>query len=149
MVGEAPLRTDTPDGLLGYVDLLRQANCLLVVAHGGQTDPPAWAELLGQWEWLSSHVDGPKLFAGCSWQSYDLRLSMAVLDKTGSFAPLALAPQAPVEPRAAGLYLLKFFTELALHSEEQVTGKMVWFSASKARELLRRRSLTGAFGVRC
>ena len=149
VAGEGPLRAAAPDALLRYVELLRQANCLLVVGHGGQTDPPAWAELLGYWEWLRSHVDGPKLFAGCSWQSYDPRLSQAVLDKTGAFAPLALVPQAPVEPRTAGLYLLKFFTELALHSEERVTGKMVWFSASKARELLKRRGLTGAFSVRC
>jgi hypothetical protein len=148
LVGDGPLRAGAPDTLLRHVALLNQANCLLVLAHGGQTDPPAWAELLVFLEWLSSHLSGPKLFAGCSWQSYNPRLSQAVLGKTQTFAPLALVPQTPVEPRVAGLFLLKFFTELALHSEDQVTGKMVWFSASKARELVRRRSLTGAFGVR-
>ena len=45
--------------------------------------------------------------------------------------------------------MLKFFTEMGLHSSDDITGKMVWFSCSKARELLRRRRLVGKVGVRC
>ena len=149
VAGGGPVRTNTPEGLRDYEELLSQANCLVVLAHGGATGPPAWAELLGYWTWLNTHVNGPKLFAGCSWQSYDPQLSQAILSTPQAFAPLALVPQAPVTSREAGLYLLKFFTELALHSEAQVTGKMAWFSAAKARELMQRRGLPGAFSARC
>ena len=44
---------------------------------------------------------------------------------------------------------MEFFTELELHFEDSITGKMVWFSGSKARELLRRGRLLGKSGVRC
>ena len=50
--------------------------------------------------------------------------------------------------REGGLFLLKFFTELDLHSEVNMTGRMAWFSWSKASELLKRRQLTGRFGLR-
>ena len=149
MVGEGPVRTGGPEGLLEYEGALGQANCFVVVAHGSETSPPAWARLLGYWAWLDANVRGPRLFAGISWQSYSAQLRETVLSAGQTFAPLALVPQRPVSFREAGLYLLKFFTELALHSGEQITGKMVWFSASKAQELMRRRGFGSAFGVRC
>ena len=149
MVGDRPVRVGSPEELLEYEESLGQANCLLVVAHGGDTDPPAWVRLLDYWAWLGAHVHGPKLFAGVSWQSYDARLGQAILSQPQAFAPLALVPQRPVDAREAGLYLLKFFVELELHSGEQITGKMVWFSNSKARELMKRRGFDPVFGVRC
>ena len=64
-------------------------------------------------------------------------------------APFALAPTSPLTPREAGLYFLKFFIELHLHAPSEISGRMVWFSASKAAALLRRRGLAGTVGVRC
>ena len=52
-------------------------------------------------------------------------------------------------PREAGLYFLKFFIELHLHAPSEISGRMVWFSASKAAALLRRRGLPGTVGLRC
>ena len=42
-------------------------------------------------------------------------------------------------------YILKFFSELALHSTENLSGKMVWFSAAKAAALLKTRGLASPF----
>ena len=50
--------------------------------------------------------------------------------------------------REGGLFFLKFFTELHLHSEVDMTGRMAWFSWSKATALLKRRRLKGSFGLR-
>ena len=149
LAGEAPLRVDHPDELGPHLSELEAANCVLLLTHGGETEPPSSAELHTYWGWLNAHVAGPKLFAACSWGSYDPLLSQTILTAPESFAPLAAAAQSPVTQREGGLYFLKFFTELDLHSEDRITGKMVWFSASKAKELLRRRRLQAEFGVRC
>ena len=102
------------------------------------------------WAWLNSQVELPPLvFAACTWESYDPSVSREILESPDTFAPLALAPQSPLTPREASLFLLKFFTELDLHSTDSITGRMVWFSHSKARELLRRRRLAGKVGLRC
>ena len=46
---------------------------------------------------------------------------------------------------------MKFFAEVDMHSEstESMTGKMIWFGHSKAREILRRRKYDGRVGLRC
>ena len=149
LVGGGPLRTAHPEELLPHLDAVDEANCVLVVTHDSETNPPSSAELRRYWEWMDAHVRGPKLFAGCSWHSYDPEVPQASLSNAGRFAPLAVAPQSPVTPREGGLYFMKFFTELDLHAEKEISGRMAWFSSSKARELLRRRRLDGTFGVLC
>jgi len=125
-------------------------NCILFFSHGEGERVPPTAKMQTHWDWLNIHAQlPPTLFAGFMCRSYDPAASKQILQSSQTFAPLALAPQSSLTPREAGLFLLKFFTELHLHSAETVSGKMVWFSYSKARELLRRRRYTGKFGVRC
>ena len=45
-------------------------------------------------------------------------------------------------------YILKFFSELALHSPDNISGRMVWFSAAKAAALLKTRGVTSPFTLR-
>ena len=123
-------------------------NCLLLAGHAGPSAPES--ELRECWEWLQAQ-DGlpPMLVALCSWNDHDPVLSQDVLHASTGMAPFALAPTSPLTPREAGLYFLKFFIELHLHAPEEISGRMVWFSASKAAALLRRRGLIGTVGLRC
>ena len=127
---------------------MEAANCLLLIGHGGETAPPASAELREHWAWLRANAAGPKLLAVCSWGDHDPAFSEEVLRASDDFAPLALVQESPVSGREGGLFLLKFFTELDLHSEVNMTGRMAWFSWSKASELLKRRQPRGRFGLR-
>jgi hypothetical protein len=137
-----PLLTQTPLRIAETRELkphLSSAfNCMLFFSHGqGQKVSPS-AMMKTHWDWLNT--DGrlpPVLFAALMCESYDPEASRQILEST------------PVLPREAGLFLLKFFTELNLHSTDSLSGKMVWFSFSKARELLRKRRYTGKFGIRC
>ena len=72
-----------------------------------------------------------------------------MLDSKINFAPIAVVPKMGVTPREMGLFCLKFFAELSLHSGNQITGKMAWFSVAKAREMMRRRGFATSFGLRC
>ena len=89
------------------------------------------------------------LVALCTWGDQDPDLSRELLHGSSDLAPFALAPTSPLTPREAGLYFLKFFIELHLHAPDEISGRMVWFSASKAAALLRRRGLVGTVGLRC
>ena len=91
----------------------------------------------------------PFLLAILSSPIFDPRVSEEVLKLVSAVAPIAIAPLSAMTPREAGLFYLKFFTELKLHSAQNISGKMVWFSFSKARELLRRRRYSAKFGIRC
>jgi hypothetical protein len=91
----------------------------------------------------------PFLLAICSTQHLDSRVSEEVLKSTPAVAPIAIVPLSSMTPREAGLFYLKFFTELKLHSTDHISGKMAWFSFSKARELIRRRRYAAKFGIRC
>lgn len=139
-----------PDDLAPYAERHASFNTLLLCCHGGGAGVPPEAGLAGYWTWLDAHLPRmSKLFVACTWDPYDAEASKAVLGGRVSFAAIALAPHSPMAPREASLFFLKFLTELDLHSERDVTGRMVWFAASKARELLRRRNLPGKVGVRC
>ncbi len=145
----APVRVVRPEELESYLQPEEAFNCLLLFCHTGE-QPGVLPSLMAYWTWLSARPWAtPKLFAACTWEDYDPPTTNAILKASPGFAPLALAPLSPLTPREAGLYFLKFFSELDIHTSEVVTGKMVWFSASKAREILRRRKLTGSVGVRC
>ena len=148
LVGGRSLRVSGPEELGRHLPLLEAANCLLLIGHGGETSPSASAELREYWAWLRANAVGPKLLAVCSWADHDPAFSEEVLRASGDFAPLALVQESPVSGREGGLFFLKFFTELHLHSEVDMTGRMAWFSWSKATALLKRRRLTGSFGLR-
>ena len=148
LVGSGSLRVGGPQQLEPHLRALESGTCLLLVGHGEETAPSAAVEMQSYVAWLKANVPGPKLLAVCSWQHYDPALSAELLKAPSDFAPLALAQQSPVTAREAGLFFLKFFSELYLHSEDQISGRMAWFSWSKAKELLNRRRLEGSFGVR-
>ncbi|MBM3925003.1 MAG: hypothetical protein FJ320_03305 [SAR202 cluster bacterium] len=145
VMGGVPLRVASPEELEGYGRQFAEANCLVLLTQG---QAGGAADLKAYWEWLAGHVSGPKLVTACSWGDYDASVNGLILGKQQTFAPLSVAPRAPVSQREGSLFLLKFFIELALHTEGQMTGKMVWFSWSKARALLKRRRLNDNFGVR-
>jgi hypothetical protein len=91
--------------------------------------------------WLSQ-----KLFSFCCWESYDPEISGAMMQ---SNAGSVIVPESSMTPREAGLFYLKLFTELDLHSKDQISGKMIWFSFAKAKELLKKRRYNAKFQVRC
>ena len=96
---------------------------------------------------LRQRVQKPLFLSVCSLGGADPQMAEDVL--AGDGAPLAVVQEGPMTARAAGLYFLKLYTELSIHSEDSITGKMLWFSAAKAKELLKRRRLDGKVGVRC
>ena len=148
LVGSSSLRVSGPQELEPHLRSLESASCVLLVGHGEQTAPSSAAEMRSYVAWLKANVDGPKFLAVCSWHDHDSALTEELLKAPSDFAPLALAQQSPVTAREAGLFFLKFFSELYLHSENQMSGRMAWFSWSKAKELLSRRRLEGHFGLR-
>ena len=150
LTGDRPLRADYPEDLSEVFRDQNAYNCILLVGHSGGPDAPERSQVSDFWGWLSAYEGlTPKLLAICTCEDYDLDTSDSILTAEDSFAQFALAPQSPLSPRAAGLFFIKFFNELDLHAEDEITGKMVWFSRSKARELLRKRHLPGEIGMRC
>ncbi len=145
---DGPVRVREPGELAPHLKAGAGLNSVLLLGHGAGG---ASAEGVGAyWSWLAGQEGlPPLLLAVCTWESHDPALTDRVLGGSDGFAPLAVAQKSPLGPREAGLYFLKFFTELDLHSEDAITGRMVWFSDSKARELLKRRRLPGLVGVRC
>lgn len=148
--GAAPLRANRPDDLVESLRNQEAFNCILLFCHGYGVQVPQESKLSSFWAWLSrSEGLTPKMLAVCTWETHDSKTSQSILQAKNSFAQLAITPQSPLTPRAAGLFYMKFFTELDLHSHDSITGKMVWFSHAKARELLKRRQLHGEIGMRC
>lgn len=150
LVGNAPLRPSQPKDLVAVLDGQDYFNCLFLLCHGEAADVPEDTNLAAYWPSLSNYGSlTPKLLAICSWETPDLETGESILDARDSFAQIALVPGSALSQRAAGLFYLKFFTELDLHADDSIMGKMVWFSHAKAKEILRRRSLTGEIKVRC
>ena len=148
LVGESPIKVDRPQGLSETLQDQSAFNCVFLVGHAAQIAEES--KLSSYWDWLASRdVLTPKLLAVCTFEDHDPDISQAVLSAADSFAQLALVPQSPLSPRAAGLFFMKFFTELDLHAADAITGRMVWFSHAKARELLKKRRLPGEIGMRC
>ena len=146
----SPVRVEHPEYLMRYLEAQEPVNCVLLFCHLEGDRVASGTGLRSYWDWFNSSVTpSPMLFAACAWEEHDPALSQEILESPNSFAPLAIAQQSAIVPRGAGLFFLKFFTELDLHSDESITGRMAWFSCSKARELLKRRRLTDKFGLRC
>ena len=144
IAGRRLLRVQSPQDLGEALQDEQAFNCILLFCHGQESGLSAY------WDWLSKHEAlSPKLLAVCTWEMDDPEAAEAILSAGDTFAQLAVVPQSPLSPRAAGLFFMKFFTELDLHAHDSMTGKMVWFSHSKAREILKRRHLPGAVGMRC
>ena len=150
LVSETPLRVDHFKDLESVLQDQETFNCLFLLCHGDGTQVPEESKLSSFWAGLSSYRGlPPTLLAVCTWESHDPVTSQSILAARDSFAQLAIVPQSALSPRAAGLFFMKFFTELNLHAHDSITGKMVWFSHSKAREILKRRNLPGQVGMRC
>ena len=148
LVTGGAVRPNAPEEL---APLLRdqQANCIFLLCHAhGQDDGTAALE--DYWRWLAGQEGlAEMLLAVCTYEEHDAETAQAIMDAGDSFAKLAVAQQSDMSLRAAGLFYMKFFTELDLHAYDSITGKMVWFSHSKAREILKRRNLPGRMGLRC
>ena len=150
LASEAPLRPSRPQELDEALRHQEAFNCIFLFCHGEGVQAPEERKLSSFWGWLSTYEGlTPKLLAVCTCESYDSETSQLILDAGDSFAKLAIVPQSPMSPRAAGLFYIKFFSELDLHADESIMGKMVWFSHAKAKELLKRRRLSGQLGLRC
>ena len=137
-MGQGPLDVTDAGAVLASAD---RPNCLFLLAEDGRAAEESWA-------YLGQRVQKPLFLSVCSLGGADPQVAEDVLAGGGD-APLAVVQEGPMTARAAGLYFLKLYTELCLHSEDSITGKMLWFSAAKARELLKRRRLEGKVGVRC
>ncbi len=146
VVGEGPALVNSHSELESAILSDDRYNCVLLCAH-------ADGELaVGDcWQAMRRWLDGTrKLLAVCTWEGYDAATTEEVLTADDTFAVLGVSQQSPLSVRAAGLFFMKFFAELDLHSHasESMTGKMVWFGHSKAREILRRRHYEGRVGLR-
>ena len=150
LAGEGPLLVDRPQDVSQALLDQETINCIFLFSYGDGPHATRESNLSSFWNWLSN-CEGlsPKLLAVCTCEDYDPDTSESILKAEDSFAPFAVVPQSPLSPRAAGLFFLKFFTELDMHAPDEITGKMVWFSRTKARELLRKRHLPGEIGMRC
>jgi hypothetical protein len=134
MEADAPLHS-IPAQFADY-----QFNCVLIFAHS----PKDVLETISSHHHLSS-----SLLAIFSTDGFDAQSGESIVKLTPPVAPIVITPLSTMSLREAGLFYLKFFTELKLHSTDSISGKMVWFSFSKAKELLKRRRYSAKFGVRC
>lgn len=150
LLGETPIQSSHPQDLGEILKDQDAFNCLFLICHGEGSDVPEESKLAAYWDWLShSNLTTPKLFAVCTFETPDPETSRLILSAQESFAKIAIVPGSSLSQRAAGLFYLKFFTELDLHADNSIMGKMVWFSQAKAKELLKKRNLPGQFEVRC
>ena len=146
VVGGSPLPVAGADDIRSAIEISSNFNCVFVCARADAS--PSAADC---WGVLRTCLAGEsKLFAMCTWDSADPGLSADVLRAEETFAPIAVAQQEPMTGRGASLFFMKFFVELDMHSEStsSMTGKMVWFGHSKAREIMRRRHYEGRVGLR-
>jgi len=121
-----------------------QFNAILLLCRPENSDAAAQI-----WNQLQT-AESDALLAVCTWDTAEPMLASAVKGSTGQFARLAVVQESPMTVRGAGLFFMKFFAELDMHSEStgSMTGKMVWFGHSKAREILRRRNLDGRVSLK-
>jgi hypothetical protein len=127
-----------------HASALDAASCIVLVGDSART-----GVALEAWRWLDAHVTGPALVVAAQLGDPDPALTDALLQAPPHLAPIALAQQTPATPRATALFLMKLLAELHLHTDDhRITGRMAWFAHRKAAELLKRRRLDGAWGLR-
>jgi hypothetical protein len=146
VVGGTPVVVAGADDISTAIKSADDFNCIFLTARAEGS--PSAAEC---WGALQASLAGEiKLFAMCTWDSADPDVSAEVLGGKETFAPVAVAQQEPMTGRGASLFFMKFFAELDMHSEStnSMSGKMVWFGHSKAREIMRRRHYDGRVGLR-
>jgi hypothetical protein len=144
--GDSPVRIHTIEEPLNPY-LSAEFNCILLLVNGeSNVTNLSFKDI---WEYLKKNLNSDKLLAICSWQFSNPEINQQILKASDSSSRIAIVPQSEMSMRAAGLFYLKFFTELNLHSDSEISGKMAWFSFTKARELLRKRRYSGKFGARC
>jgi hypothetical protein len=138
LTADEPLMGDASD-LAEMINGAGDFNAMLLLCRPEDNDAAMqiWSQLQG----ISDHA----LLAICTWDTAEPVLAGAISESTELFGQLAVVQESPMTVRGAGLFFMKFFAELDLHSEstESMTGKMVWFGHSKAREILKRRNLEG------
>jgi len=146
VVGGTPVVVAGADDIATAIKSAADFNCIFLTVRADGS--PSAAEC---WRALQDSLAGEiKLFAMCTWDSADPDVSAEVLGAEETFAPIAVAQQEPMTGRGASLFFMKFFAELDMHSEStnSMSGKMVWFGHSKAREIMRRRHYDGRVGLR-
>ena len=146
VVGGSPIPVAGADDLRSAIESASDYNCVFLSARADAS--PSAAEC---WAALKEALAGEtKLFAMCTWDSADPDVSADVLAAEDTFAPLAVVQQEEMTGRGASLFFMKFFAELDMHSEStsSLSGKMVWFGHSKAREIMRRRHYDGRVVLR-
>jgi hypothetical protein len=146
VVGGTPVVVAGAGDIAAAIEPTGDFNCIFLTARaeGSPTAAECWRALQ---DGLAGEI---KLFAMCTWDSADPVVSAEVLGGEETFAPVAVAQQEPMSGRGASLFFMKFFAELDMHSEStnSMSGKMVWFGHSKAREIMRRRHYDGRVGLR-
>jgi hypothetical protein len=120
-------------------ELKPEGNCLVLIGSS--------SGICGEWNRLAQG-EKPRLIIVYA-APHIPELEEQVLQSSAEAFPFRITNASDVAPRAAHLYILKFFVELYLHSAGSISGKMVWFAAAKARELLRKRRYQGTFSTRC
>ncbi len=146
VIGGSPVAVSGPDDITSAIESAEDFNCIFLTARADAS--PSAAEC---WSALNEALAGStKLLAMCTWDSADPKVAEDALKGEDTFAPVAVVQQEPMSGRGASLFFMKFFAELDMHSEStnSMTGKMVWFGHSKAREIMRRRHYDGRVGLR-
>jgi hypothetical protein len=144
LVEALPLQVASASELDIYHESLEAASCVVLLgsSHGSPD------VCLDSWNWLGTHITDSTLAVVCLWGEPNQSLTELILKSHPAWAPVALAQESNVAPRDGALFLLKFITELELHSDSRMTGRMAWFAWKKAAELLKRRGLDARFGLR-
>jgi len=146
VIGGKPVHVAGAADIAAAVRSADDFNCVFLTARADASLSAAEC-----WNTLNDCLKGKtKLLAMCTWDSADADVAADVMARADSFAPIAVAQQEPMSGRGASLFFMKFFAELDMHSEasNSMTGKMVWFGHSKAREIMRRRHYDGRVGLR-
>jgi len=146
VIGGGPVNVSGRDDIAAAIKTAGDYNCIFLTARadGSPSAADCWAAL------KEKLADSSKLFAMCTWDTADPAVAEDALKSEDTFAPVAVVQQEPMSGRGASLFFMKFFAELDMHSEatHSMTGKMVWFGHSKAREIMRRRHYDGRVGLR-
>ena len=126
--------------------VIEEANCLLLIwpVSDGDTNH----SLLEFWNGLLG-LPGlrPLLVAILTGPGHEPNLRK-IEEMDHDRIPFLITQTGPISFNEAEAYILKFFAELSLHSSDNISGKMVWFSAAKATTLLNGRGIPSPFAVR-